>query len=127
MPITEDDVKNAVATWLRGRGFQNVVIRLGTRHGIDVEGIDTASGKRLVVECKGEGAADQWRKSWYDVSGGILTVLNHIETPENPDDVGLAFPDTSNYRTRMAKLEDFCRREGIAVYWVTKDSQIKRW
>ena len=127
MPITEDYVKDAMAIWLRKQGYQNIQVRLGTRQGIDVEGVDPSSGKRLLIECKGEGGADQWKKSWADVAGGILYVLNKIETPGNLDNFALAFPDTQNYRQRMVNLKSFCERERIIVYWVSSDGQIQRW
>ena len=72
MPITEDDVKKAVETWLKQRGFKDVKARFGKIQGFDVEGV-SPSGKRLVVECKGETKAPkQWDRAWRNVSQALF-------------------------------------------------------
>ena len=128
MPIIEDDVKKAMEMWLKKKGYSNVKIRLGTSTGDDVEAFDPTSGRHLVIECKGEAkTGDQWARSWGNVSAAILTSLNKTENPENSNDVAIAFPDTKEYRDRMSNLQPFCTRQGISVYWVSEDSQVKQW
>lgn len=121
MPITEDKVKKAMEKWLERRGFKNVKSCPGTRKGPDVEGVSATSDKRKVIECKGEtDATNQWDRAWRNVSNAIFNVIKKTENPQNLDRVALAFPDTKNYRERMKGLAGFCRRQKIAVYWVTK-------
>ena len=128
MPITEDNVKNAVATWLRRRGFKNVRSKLGTSPGFDVEGVDPVSGKRRVIECKGEtNAGNQWDRAWRNVSQALFNAIKKTEERGNLYSVALAFPDTQNYRRRMGDLQKFCRRQKIGVYWVSKGGNVQSW
>ncbi|MEQ1667727.1 MAG: hypothetical protein ABL868_04670 [Sulfuriferula sp.] len=128
MPIVEDDVKRAMETWLKNQGYSYVEARLGTRQGYDVEGKHPTSGKRLVIECKGEASTgDQHSRSWPNVASAMLTSLNETEELENANDVGVAFPDTKEYRGRMSLLQTFCKRQNIFVYWVTENGQVTQW
>ena len=128
MPIVEDNVKQAMEAWLKYEGYLNVVARFGTRQGYDVEGKHPTSGKRLVIECKGEAATgDQHSRSWINVASAMLTSLNETEDSENANDVGLAFPDTKEYRGRMSRLQAFCKRQNIFVYWVAENGQVTQW
>lgn len=128
MPIVEDDVKRAMDVWLKAQGFTDIQTRLGTRQGADVEGKHPISGKRLVIECKGEAArGDQHSRSWPNVASAMLTSLNETEDPASTNDVGLAFPDTKEYRGRMRLLRDFCKRQNILVYWIAENGQVTQW
>ncbi len=128
MLIIEDDVKRAMVSWLTTQGYSSVEARLGTRQGYDVEGKHPASGKRLVIECKGEASTgDQHSRSWSNVASAILTSLNETEELENANDVGVAFPDTKEYRGRMSLLHAFCKRQNIFVYWVAENGQVTQW
>jgi hypothetical protein len=128
VPIIEDDVKRAMETWLKAQGYSNVEARLGTRQGYDVEGKHPTSGKRLVIECKGEATTgNQHSRSWSNVASAMLTSLNETEELENTNDVGVAFPDTKEYRGRMSLLQAFCIRQNIFVYWVTENGQVTQW
>ena len=124
MPIAEDDVKKTMEAWLKSQGYTEVEARLGTRQGYDVEGKHPISSKRLVIECKGEAmTGSQHHRSWTNVASAILTTLNETEVLNN-NDVGLAFPDTKEYRDRMKNLHAFCKRQNILVYWVTESGQV---
>jgi hypothetical protein len=128
VPIIEDDVKKAMETWLNAQGYSNVEARLGTRQGYDVEGKHPTSGKRLIIECKGEATTgDQHSRSWPNVASALLTSLNETEKLENTNDVGVAFPDTKEYRGRMSLLQEFCKRQNIFVYWVSENGQVTPW
>ena len=128
MPIIEDDVKSAMAAWLKAQNYVDVEARLGTRQGYDVEGIHPTSGKRLVIECKGEASTgSQHSRSWPNVASAILTSLNETEDLEKENEVGMAFPDTSEYRGRMRLLQAFCKRQNVSVYWVSENGQVTQW
>ncbi len=128
MPITEDDVKKAVKAWLEERGFKEIEMRLGTRPGHDVEGINPESGKRLVVECKGETKAKNQRDlSWRNTSYALFNAIKLTEKQDNDDDVAIALPATKHYEHRLESLEDFCDRQGIAVYWISQDGSVLQW
>jgi hypothetical protein len=128
MPITEDKVKKAVEGWLENRGFKEVKARLGTEKGHDVEGVSPVSGKKLVVECKGEtDAPNQWDRAWRNACYALFDSIKGIENPQNVDEVAMALPDTENYRKRMQGLQAFCKRQRIAVYWVSEDDMVQPW
>ncbi len=128
MPIVEDDVKKAMEFWLKERGYLSVQVKLGTSQGYDVEGVHPITNKRLVIECKGEAqTGDQHRRSWGNVASAILTSINETEDPNNSNDVGIALPDTKEYRERMRLLQNFCERQCISVYWVSENGAVVQW
>mgnify|MGYP001762369037 CR=1 FL=1 len=128
MPIVEDDVKRMMEAWLKAQGYTEVEVRLGTRKGYDVKGKDPTSGKLLVIECKGEATTgDQRSRSWTNVAYAILTVLNETEDPKTANEVGLALPDTNEYRDRMHLLREFCKKQRIYVFWVAKNGHVTTW
>lgn len=114
--------------WLKQNGYEDVEIRLGTRSGYDVEAFNKKTKTRLVIECKGEAqTGNQHARSWGNVASAILTSLNEIENPDNEHVVGMAFPDTIEYRNRMKLLKEFCEREGIFVFWVSENGIVEKW
>ena len=128
MPIIEDNVKKAMEAWLKEKGYVSVEARLSTRQGYDVEGVNPTTGKRLVIECRGEAqTGDQHSRSWGNVASALLTSLNETEDPRNNHDVGIAFPDTKEYRSRMALLQNFCARQCISVFWVAEAGAVAQW
>jgi len=128
MPIVEDDVKKAMEKWLKGKGYLAVRISIGTRQGYDVEGVHPITNRRLVIECKGEAQiGNQHHRSWGNVATAILTSINETEEPIKSNDVGIAFPDTKEYRERMKLLQNFCKRQCISVYWVSENSTVTLW
>lgn len=128
MPIVEDDVKRAMKTWLTSQGYLDIEVQLGTRQGYDVECKHPISGKRFLIECKGEATTgNQHRRSWPNVASAILTSLNETEKLENINIVGMAFPDTKEYRNRMSSLQVFRKRQSIFVFWVAEDDQVTQW
>lgn len=128
MPIVEDDVKRAMESWLKDGGYSSVKARLGTRQGYDVEGVHPTTNKRLVIECKGEAhTGDQHSRSWGNVASAILTSINEIEDPNNNSEIGIALPDTKEYRDRMSLLRGFCKRQRISVFWVSENRAVVTW
>lgn len=57
----------------------------------------------------------------------MLTALNETENPQKTNEVGLALPDTEDYRNRMLLLQDFCKKQKISVFWVAANGQVARW
>lgn len=128
MPILEDEVKAAVAKFLRDLGYESVEEKRGTRQGYDVEGRNPKTQRRLVVECKGEAmTGNQLKRSWVNVSSALLTSLNEVYAPDRPHDVAAAFPDTPVYRGRLLWLQHFLEKEKIRVFWVKDDGSITEW
>lgn len=128
MPIIEDDVKRAMVAWLTAQGCQNAQTNLGTRQGVDVSAIRPTTRKEIRIECKGEASVgSQHARSWPNVASAMLTSLHLTEEPNRDFEVGVAFPDTPEYRGRMALLQQFCKRQEIAVFWVSSDGGVRQW
>jgi len=128
IPILEDQVKTAMAEYLRRNGYQAVNAQLGTRQGYDVEGVNPETGIRLVIECKGEAKrGSQHHRSWPNVASAILTSLNERYTEGNKNEVAIGLPDTKEYRERMSRLKDFFQQEKIQVFWVSGNNEVVRW
>jgi hypothetical protein len=61
-PITEDDVKAALAIWLEAKGFE-VAVAWGHDPGIDIEA--QRGVERWVIEAKGTGSYDQMSRNYF--------------------------------------------------------------
>ncbi|MFP4462215.1 MAG: hypothetical protein ACLFO0_00005 [Guyparkeria sp.] len=126
--ISEDHVKEAMGEWLKNKGYTAVTARMGTAKGIDVEGVDPSTGKLIAIECKGESnAKNQWTNAWKNLSQALFNLIKESENPSNNDTQALAIPDTDDYRIRMSGLENFCHRQGIAVFWVSETGHVDVW
>ena len=128
LPVATAFIVLGLTLKCRARGYQSVGARMSRRQGYDVEGVNPNSGRRLVIECKGEAqAGSQHARSWGNVASAILTSLNEINTPANTNEVGIALPNTPEYRGRMSLLQQFFKREGIAVFWVSEIGEVVEW
>ncbi|GAB1430244.1 hypothetical protein MASR2M18_10770 [Ignavibacteria bacterium] len=128
MPIIEDNVKAYMVDFLLSKGYFSVGAKMGTRQGYDVEGTHPISRKRLVIECKGEArTGSQHARSWDNVASAILTSLNESYKSANTNDVGIALPDTAEYKARMELLKPFFKKENIAVFWVSEHGTVEQW
>lgn len=126
MPIIEDDVKRALKTWMEDEGYTSIDYKLGNKRGYDVEGVNPRTSRKLVIECKGEAqTGKQWPRSWGNTAAAILTSLIENENPSLDNEVGMAFPDTEEYRSRMRYLKNLFNRESISVFWVSRMVQLK--
>ncbi|MGZ3241167.1 MAG: hypothetical protein ACXU7Z_12145 [Burkholderiaceae bacterium] len=127
VPIIDDDIKKAMTTWLEKNSYLSIEIKSDTSLRNTVSGVHATTGKRLIIECAGESATGfQLPRSWPNVASAILSSLIEIENQTNSNEVGVAFPDTQAYRHQMINLDAFCKKIGIAVYWVSKDGQIRQ-
>lgn len=128
MPIVEDDVKKAMERWLNESGYLSVKKKLGTRQGYDVEGIHPITKNHLVIECKGEAqTGNQHNRSWGNVASAMLSSIYEVEDQNNSNEVGIALPDTKEYRERMKPLQNFCKRQRISVCWVSMSGAVSQW
>lgn len=126
-PLLEDAVKTAVHRHLEEKGYIEVDSKMGTRQGYDVEGVNPATGRRLVVECKGEARrGSQHARSWPNVASALLTAAYEIGE-DRGNEVGLAFPDTPEYHERCRRIKGMLDREGIRVFWVGRDHSVTEW
>lgn len=128
MAIIEDNVKLALKAWMESEGYTSIDYKLGTRAGYDVEGVNPSTGRRLVIECKGEArTGKQFPRSWGNTATAVLTSLIEKENPSVDNDVGIAFPDTEDYQLRMKHLKKLFSRENIFVFWVSEGGTVRRW
>lgn len=115
-PITEDDVKAAVAHWLEAKGFE-VAVAWGHDPGIDIEA--QRGEERWVIEAKGTGGYDQMSRNYFFcVIGSLLQRMTDehahyaLAMPDVPPFINLVvrFPELARRRTQLSFL--LVRRDG---------------
>lgn len=127
--LTEDDMVRTMCEWLKGKGYSIERYCLGTQPGHDIEAV--REGRTMYVECKGgtsrrTGQPLSTAYQWSAVTGAFFNQVRLRETYEKAE-VGIALPDGGRYPEYMEKLKDFCHRNGIRVFWVSKTSGVKEW
>lgn len=116
--ITEDMVKQAVATWLEQAGW-TVEVRWGHERGIDIEAV--RDGGRWVIEAKGCGSRQPMRVNYF------IAMLG--ETLQRMDDsharYSIALPDMQQYRRLWDRLPALAKsRTGISAIFVDASGAI---
>lgn len=101
--LSEDDVKRALARWLRNEGWASSVA-WGQKQGIDVEG--TRGDERWVIEAKGCGSSEQMRGNYFKMVLG--DALRRMDDPEAR--YSIALPDMRQYRGLWDRLPALAKR-----------------
>lgn len=131
MPIIEDAVNQAVATYLKSQGYTDVDALTGNAAGWDVSGVCPNTNRTLVVESKGEAhTGNQWSRSWNNAATAVFTALNEKygkRWGDEKHDVAIALPHTEDYLKRFQPLRLFFADQGIKVFWVKDDSVSDIW
>lgn len=110
--ITEDQVKAALQTYLEADGW-TVTVAWGRERGIDIAA--RRSGKRLVIEAKGEAPAGPQQVNYFlDVLGEL------VQRMDGPTaDYGVALPEHRQYRGLVDRLPALARqRLGLRIWFV---------
>lgn len=120
-PITEDDVKTAVANWLEAKGFE-VAVAWGHDPGIDIEA--QRGAERWVIEAKGTGSYDQMSRNYFfGVIGSLLQRMTDehahyaLAMPDVPPFINLVarFPELARRRTQLSFLLVWREGDGFSV------------
>jgi hypothetical protein len=125
--LYEDDVVNAVATYLRADGWTIESIALATQRGDDI--VATRGRERLVVEAKGQGSSKPHTRKYgqpFDrgqarnhVAVAVLRSLRVVS--EGITAAALALPDDEFHQREVARVVPALSRLGVRVYWVDQD------
>ncbi len=133
LPLDENQVCEAVATWLKGRGFENLKVLHTTQKGIDIEArrgdetwlIEAKGGTSSVKTSPGFGKPytatqvfDRVAKAWY--TAGELRETHPIST------ILIAFPDTPLFRKYAGKIKTALSDLGLGILWVASDKSVTR-
>ena len=127
--LYEDAVVDALADYLRGRGWEILVAARSTQLGDDL--IAARDGQRLVVEAKGEGSAVATSKRYgkpfdkgqinVSASVAVMRQLRLTGTVDSDTRLGVAFPDTDGYRSFVGPATPALHRASIGVFWVDRE------
>lgn len=129
--ISEDEVSEAVATYLISQGFSAKWIKAG-QQGYDIEAWHK-DGRRWVIEAKGatKSKPDSSRQPREYPNGQIFTLvaqafLTAVSYLDKQDcagaKVGIAVPRTKWFDTHSAKIERICRENGISIFRVDPET-----
>ncbi|WP_157958262.1 hypothetical protein [Salinicola sp. CR57] len=125
--ITHTHVVQAMSHWLASNGYRCGPSRLGTRPEIDLEATSVFGQRRLIVDCRGEFSLDVGQDSWMEITQAFFYLIQDSEMPDETAQVSLALPDTTDFRRRMAGMKEFCLRQGVMVFWVAENGQVRQW
>lgn len=116
-PISEDEVKEAVRTFLAGQGFE-VEIARGRLRGIDVDARHP-DGRRYVIEAKAAKGVTgpQQHNSFLGMLGQLVSRMDDPGAT-----YGLAVPDDGLHRGLLGRLPPHAREAlGLVVFWVAQE------
>ncbi|MEX2170226.1 MAG: restriction endonuclease [Pirellulales bacterium] len=136
--MDENAVIEAVCAYLTQNGYEVEQRLHTTQQGIDIIARQASSGQRLYIEAKGatssiEGSA-RFGKGFtasqvYDrVSKGIYAGLRlRAAHPDRArEDVGLAFPDTPQFRKLLEPVSKQLSDASLAVFLASPDGHVTR-
>jgi hypothetical protein len=127
MEMKEDRVVDLMREWLPRHGYEVESYKHGNQPGDDVSAI-SRNGTSLYIECKGsiaEGKEFNTNAKFNCAASAFFNQVRRRET-EPQSEVGIAFPNDEWYRKLMGKLEAFCKRNRIRIFWVSENS-ISEW
>jgi hypothetical protein len=129
--LYEDQVVDAVANHLRNDGWTIESVALAVQAGDDI--VASREGVRLLVEAKGEGSSKahtaKFGKPFDRGQVGThvaVAVLRSLRVSSaGIDTAALAFPAEANHQREISRVWPALSREGIEVFWVTEDGEVK--
>lgn len=133
--LTENDVVDAVADLLVGIGYR-IDQRLTTvERGVDIDAVQIATGKRLLVEAKG-GTSSKETSNRFGKAFTPNQAKSHIavafycvaklrqESLRAGAAVALALPDDKVHRLLIEKISESLRQLKIKVFFVSEDRSV---
>lgn len=133
--FTENDVVDAVCTYLQTAGYKSVSRAQTTETGIDIIAMRPEGSGRLLIEAKGETSARQGSarsgkpfdsaQVRVHVAEAFYTAARlYVEHHSSGDSVGIAFPETSLHRRQLNAIKPVIDLLGILVYFVQRDRSV---
>jgi hypothetical protein len=116
--LTEDEVKEAIARWLRSDGWM-VAVHPGKEHGVDIEAC--RAGEPWRIEVKGPGSRGAMRVNYF--LSALGEILQRMDDPAARHSI--AFPDMEQFRSLWERLPPLAReRASITALFVRADGTI---
>lgn len=114
-PLSEDEVKQAIAGYLGAKGY-DVQVAWGRARGIDIDA--RRQGERLIIEAKGQVATPGPQQVNYFL-GALGELVQRMHDPAAG--YGLALPDVPQYRGLVDRLPAFAReRLNLRIFLVAR-------
>lgn len=135
MPLSEDQVCEAVSSYLKNAGFTDVNWVPAGRQGFDIACGPSDTHPGWIIEAKGGISSRPLEKSKPYPNGSIFTVVSqafntatcHRDREErNGRSVGFAIPSGGWFDTHSKKLERACQELGITIFRVAEDGVVSR-
>ncbi len=133
--LTENDVVQATARFLEGKGFSIDQVRSTTQTGIDL--VAHKGGRRLLVEAKGATSSKPETRRYglpfnrnqvlSHVSRAYYTASKAIARGAPGEEAALALPDTRDHREVVGQVAAVLERIGLTVFWVSEDTSVEWW
>ena len=117
--MSEDEVKEAMSTYLEHRGY-SVDVRWGRDRGIDI--VATGPEGRLVIEAKGAVSRPAQQQNYF--LGALGELIQRMDTADAR--YGLALPDRPQYRGLVNRLPQHARDlMRLLVFFVKADGTVE--
>lgn len=122
--LTENEVVDHVANWLKAAGWHIDKTCHDTARGDDIAATHS-DGSKIFVECKGAvsrqgNELDSWDRSAMAIFGAIKETEQLRPTERH----AIAVPDTEAYRKTIGSLNSFFVRQNISVLWVQPNGDV---
>lgn len=125
--LTEDEVNDMAATWLKQRGLSLIDQRKGTAKGDDIKA-EWPNGDRLAVECKGYVSKNgKELHHWSCAAGAVFNVLRDSCQCKDSERVAIAVPDEVQYRELLGPLKNLLVAQRVAVLFIRSDGFVDTW
>jgi hypothetical protein len=135
--LTENDIVHVLANYLRRHGYRIDHQRSTRERGIDIEATEKRTGRRLLVEAKGAtsskaGTHRYNRPFTRNQAGSHVAVALYCaarlrqEFAEERPKIALAFPDDEVHSQLIERISTSLRDLKIAVYFVSKDRDVRQ-
>lgn len=133
--LTENDVVQAVAGYLKGEGYRIVSSLSTSQRGIDIVAEHPSTKKRLLVEAKGgtsskEGTANYGNpftsnqaKTHVSVAFYCAAMLRQKHSSEGAE-VALAFPEDATHRALVEGISSALKLLGVSVFFVDSSRRV---
>jgi Holliday junction resolvase-like predicted endonuclease len=131
LPLTEDQVVDAVCQLLTQDGYSIVQQARSTQHGFDI--VAQKGNSVLIIEAKGAGSSKagtaRYGKEFsanqvFDhVAKAVLKALRVVSSGNAR--TGIALPDNAHHRYEIEQVARALRQAGIIVFWVDEDAVVR--
>lgn len=125
--LTENDLVDAMRSWLEADGYSIKSYCYDTQRGDDIHAVDS-NGKDLFVECKGAfSKAGNELNHWRNASGSFFNALRDAVHFRPTAMHAIAVPDIKPFHDLFDCLRDTLDQNGIAVFWVKSKREVTAW